>query len=792
MKAKANEKTAHEESAAKARTIVYIHGVGNKPVRAALKRQWDTALFGFELGERSRMAYWVNRDLHGPPEPDTDDSDDGSGGFSRLVGSSAESLKAKTSKNESSDMFPSRAHQKERDLLSSIARKMDIENATTDRRSDGLGARVLPLPRGAREWVTRRVTKRFLRDVYDFFFVPDRRDAMRRSLEEELRTATGPVVVISHSQGSMIAYDVLSRWDHEKFPVTIPLLVTIGSPLGIKEVQDQLKEMTGQTELSVPLGIGKWLNVADPLDPVALDGNLSSDFLGADTIIYDRRVINPKRPHAHSGIGYLSSFEVRKEVAISTEPSLFQRVSPSVVTRSIDRSLISGQPEDRHPVLIEVQDRPPSSAQVLLRDANQQSGRFSLVRNPHLVLGEAILTVVRELSSEFADRCKNNKELSQVIDLEILPSYVSARLTEREVRVLAARYQGRCLYRVFANAAKSIHVRRSIDTVQARTAHLGYNAVGINIDWAVLDTGVDWSHRHFKKHKNIASVWDCTGNGEPVHIELATNGNNDIAGHGTHVAGIIAGHYTERTGALGISGMAPNARLHCYKVLGDDGQGEDIKILKAIHHILETNRTAGTLLIKGVNLSLGGPFDFDSFGCGDTPLCKELRKLWRQGVVVVLSAGNKGVARGVGTDLEDITLSSSIEDPANLDESIVVGSVHSTMPKLYGVSYFSSRGPTADGRSKPDLVAPGENIQSCSAGARGSEIDRIYRFDSGTSMAAPHVSGLIAAFLSVRNEYIGYPDRVKKILLEHCTDLGRSRSHQGAGMANLVKMLMNT
>jgi hypothetical protein len=136
----------------------------------------------------------------------------------------------------------------------------------------------------------------------------------------------------------------------------------------------------------------------------------------------------------------------------------------------------------------------------------------------------------------------------------------------------------------------------------------------------------------------------------------------------------------------------------------------------------------------------------------------------------------------------------SIGDPGNLEEGITVGSVHKLNPHTYGVSYFSSRGPTADGRMKPDLVAPGERILSAAhtAAADATAEKDLYVEMSGTSQAAPHVSGLLAGFLSVRREFIGYPDRVKRILLDHCTDLERDRYIQGHGMPNLVKMLLNS
>ena len=245
-------------------------------------------------------------------------------------------------------------------------------------------------------------------------------------------------------------------------------------------------------------------------------------------------------------------------------------------------------------------------------------------------------------------------------------------------------------------------------------------------------------------------------------------------------------------------GIASKTRLIVYKVLDDQGRGEDASIIKAIDHIFRTNQAYPGLKIHGVNLSLGGPFDPSVYGCGHSPLCKELRDLWRQGVVVCVAAGNEGVVKITsGGEQRDLYTPLSIGDPANLDDCIAVGSVNADKPHLFGISHFSSRGPTADGRVKPDVVAPGERILSCNSDfavgkRRPNGKERLYREDSGTSMACPHVSGLIAAFLSVRREYIGRPDDVKRILMENCNDLGRERYHQGAGIPNLMKMLMNT
>ena len=99
-------------------------------------------------------------------------------------------------------------------------------------------------------------------------------------------------------------------------------------------------------------------------------------------------------------------------------------------------------------------------------------------------------------------------------------------------------------------------------------------------------------------------------------------------------------------------------------------------------------------------------FDPSVFGCGHTPLCKELRRLWRQGWSSDCRR-KRGLSRlQHARRRAQANIDLSIGDPANLDEAIAVGSVHKTNPHTYGMSYFSSRGPTADGRLKPDWSRP--------------------------------------------------------------------------------------
>jgi subtilisin family serine protease len=169
--------------------------------------------------------------------------------------------------------------------------------------------------------------------------------------------------------------------------------------------------------------------------------------------------------------------------------------------------------------------------------------------------------------------------------------------------------------------------------------------------------------------------------------------------------------------------------------------------------------------------------------------------LVRSGVVVVVAAGNTGYGYALADNKERMRLGfeMTINDPGNTESAITVGST-SIQPHLSGISYFSSKGPTGDGRLKPDLVAPGERVVSAGAGdlllkAQKQVPGATYVEDSGTSMSAPHVSGVAAGFLSIHTEYIGRPEDVKRILLATASDLGRQATFQGRGLVDAMRAI---
>lgn len=398
--------------------------------------------------------------------------------------------------------------------------------------------------------------------------------------------------------------------------------------------------------------------------------------------------------------------------------------------------------------------------------------------------------------------------------------YLLRELRPGEIRELARLNQTitpvRPIFRIWPDFEAHALLDRSVSTVKADALHAAFGAYGAGICWAVLDTGIDADHPHFAKYDNV--------NGAPIpHHDFTGLGGEttDANGHGTHVAGIIAGfsqapkdkslsavrYERDENGDVAresvpvslLTGVAPQCSLVSYKVLNDEGVGRTGDILTALDTIQQVNDYGRRLRIHGLNLSLGYEFDPKWFACGQSPLCVEIDRMVRSGVVVVVAAGNSGYAYGVDAVSKQTVAAGralTINDPGNAACAITVGSTHRDMPHIYGVSYFSSKGPTGDGRAKPDLVAPGERILSAATGAMRPAVDAgvpaiDYVEDSGTSMAAPHVSGVIAAFLSIRHEYISQPEQVKQILTSTATDLGRVRDFQGHGLVDAMRAIQS-
>ncbi len=274
-------------------------------------------------------------------------------------------------------------------------------------------------------------------------------------------------------------------------------------------------------------------------------------------------------------------------------------------------------------------------------------------------------------------------------------------------------------------------------------------------------------------------------------VEIKHDTRPDESDHGTHVAGVIG---ASRNGGKALpddqrgdfaDGMCPDIQLYDFRVLAPDTGQTEFSIIAALQFIRYLNTRTDYITIHGANLSLSIPHDVRNYACGRTPICIECERLVDSGVVVVAAAGNLGYQSFTTRDGSyEGYAAFSITDPGNAEGVITVGATHRYAPHTYGVSFFSSRGPTGDGRPKPDLVAPGERIRGPFREGWG-DLD-------GTSMAAPHVSGAAAMLMARYSELIGQPRRIKQLLCESATDLRRERSFQGNGMLDVLRAFQRT
>ena len=253
---------------------------------------------------------------------------------------------------------------------------------------------------------------------------------------------------------------------------------------------------------------------------------------------------------------------------------------------------------------------------------------------------------------------------------------------------------------------------------------------GSNVSIAVMDSGIS-PHPAIE----ITERADFTGEGQ-----------SDESGHGTHVAGIIASKNRRYTG------IAPGSNIYDLKVLDSEGAGKGSDMLAGLSYAVRND-------VDIAVLSLGSIVEKCN---GRDILSRAVDQASRTGMVVVVAAGNQGPEE------------STITSPGCSREAITVGAAD----KNGKIAPYSSRGLTADGRVKPDVVAPGSNIAS--ANADGGFIRR-----SGTSMAAPHVAGQAAILLSSGQS----PRSIKQNIINSSNDLGYFQRIQGSGMIDVRESL---
>jgi serine protease AprX len=390
-----------------------------------------------------------------------------------------------------------------------------------------------------------------------------------------------------------------------------------------------------------------------------------------------------------------------------------------------------------------------------------------------------------------------------------LPADVLRYLTKRDLGIINGQVlelPNRLLKKLAdASQVVSVHENRAIEHANYRTAvTTGARAVneimgltGAGVGVAVIDSGISTFHDDLTV-VNSATVYPY-GNQRVTKFVDFVNGRTlpyDDNGHGSHVAGIVGGNGKDSAGASAKAGMAPKASIIALKVLDAHGTGTIADIIEALNWVA-VNKAA--YHIRVVNLSVGAPIR-ESYWTD--PLTLATKQLTDQGIVVVVAAGNLGST----TSLLGVShlQYGGITAPGNAPWVLTVGASSTQGTLTRGddvIANYSSRGPTyLDWSAKPDLVAPGTGTASLAVA--GSTLyltkplalvgglvsffaPKPYLSLSGTSMAAPVVSGTVALMLQANPSLT--PNLVKAIL-QYTAQVypGYNVLTQGAGFLNTL------
>ena len=295
----------------------------------------------------------------------------------------------------------------------------------------------------------------------------------------------------------------------------------------------------------------------------------------------------------------------------------------------------------------------------------------------------------------------------------------------------------------------------SIDTIGTNVIWNQFGFKGEDTTIAILDTGIDFDHESLDDLDDNPNTNDpkiaVDSNGmlgfynANTDLEYPDEQPHDSGSHGTHCAGIAAG----TGGSSGTySGVAPQANLVGVIAL-DGGSGDEQDLLRAVDWTIQNK---DRFSIDVMSLSLGGVITIPgATNTGSSSISQALDTAVEAGIVTVVAIGNGNL--GIAAH------PSSISYPGDSKKAITVGSVNDD----HNREIYSSRGPTGDGRLKPDVMAPGGAIMSASAGSGDGYVSY-----SGTSMATPHVAGVAALLIQANPnvEPTQNSDYVKQILRE--------------------------
>lgn len=275
-------------------------------------------------------------------------------------------------------------------------------------------------------------------------------------------------------------------------------------------------------------------------------------------------------------------------------------------------------------------------------------------------------------------------------------------------------------------------------TIRARS---DFSVSGAGVVFCVVDTGVDATHEQLDGDKVVAWADVINGQLNPY----------DDQGHGTHVASILGGDGVGGPNASIYQGVAPGVGIAAVKVLDSTGNGTESQVIQGIDWCISQQ-------VDGISMSLGTSTGSD----GNDALSQAVdNAVLNHGIPAVIAAGNSGDGP------------ETVGSPGAAQGAITVGAAVKVAdgPRL---AWFSSRGPTLDGRLKPDVVSPGVDITAANANTGSG-----YVALSGTSMATPFTAGVVALMLDCNGALT--PSQIKSTLGSTATDLGTAGADNNWG-----------